>query len=42
MIMFEPDFVKQINYTEKSHDEEIRAFDIVYLPGFNEEEDYSD
>jgi hypothetical protein len=28
-----------MNYTEKSHDEEIRAFEIVYLPGFDEEED---
>ena len=40
--MFEPDSVKQINYTEKSHDDEVKAFDIVYLPGFTLDDDNYD
>ena len=41
-MMFEPKFARQINITEKSHDDEVKAFDIVYLPGFTLDDDNYD
>ena len=40
MMMFESDFIKKINYTDKEYSDDIKAFDIVYLPGFEIDEEF--